>query len=328
MLAIYLHSKHVYLKTAILIFFGISLRLSASGSLGDSINRLESRLIKGINISRINIKETKDLQAQINMQLTDSQPTKRRKSELEKKLKILNRKRSDLIKIENAYLMLLSESRKLVYLKDQSASKSLKKINKALLTLENNRIPSGSEYKVLEETPLLGLPIQVYDHFLESACQLTQNEDGSIWANEFSPFFEYTDPRIGNYFKEGDFLECLARFIQSRKKYYLELKFVLHSPKAAQLYGSIDPSNPARLDFLNGDFIYLETFALNTSELEASTGNTIITIQYKLDKEDLNYLLKNEVDAFTIIWTNGADRFELIYLDVLKNMLECLKKRN
>lgn len=324
----YLYFKCFYFKIAFFLSLGFYGNLYASACSGDSLSRLETRLIAGIYQTRNQQHELNITQEQIRAQLVDSQLSKKQKAALDKNLKQLNLKAANLSKLEQAYLMLLSDSRKLIYKRDPDAQLSLKKINKALSLLEKMQIPSGSEFKILKNNEILHASNRVYDQILESPCQLTQNEDGSIWANEYISFFEYTDPRISSYFKEHDFLECFARFIEVKKKYYLELKFVLHSPKAAQIYGSIDPSNPARLDFLNGDFIYLETFALNTSEIEAGTGNTLITIQYKLDKEDLNYLAKNEVDAFTIIWTNGADRFELIYLDVLKNMLECLKKRS
>lgn len=327
-LATYYYSKHIFINIAFLLFLGFNRDLYASESTADTISRLETRLINGIYHTKNQVQNLTTKQEQILAQLVEKQLTKKQKSALDKTLNQLSIKVKNLGKIEQAYLMLLSDSRKLVYKKDQEAQTSLKRINKALASLEKMKMPSGSDFKILKNVETPHTSSRVYDYQLERPCQLTQNEDGSIWANEFTGFFEYTDPRISTYFKEHDFLECFARFIKTKKKYYLELKFVLNSPKANQIYGSIDPSNPARLDFLNGDFIYLETFALNTSELEAGTGNTLITIQYKLDKEDLNYLSKNEVDAFTIIWTNGADRFELIYLDVLKNMLECLKKKS
>lgn len=327
-LATYFYPKHFYFKIAFFLILGFYGDLYASACSGDSIGRLETRLINGIYHTKNQLHNLATEQEQIQAQLVDKQLTKKQKAALDKSLRLSKAKAANFVKIEQAYLMLLSDSRKLIYMNDQVAQNSLKRIHKALYSLEKSKIPSGSEFNVLKNNEIPHASSRVYDFKLESPCQLTQNEEGTIWANQYTSFFEYTDPRISSYFKDHDFLECYARFIESKKKYYLELKFVLNSPKASQIYGSIDPSNPARLDFLNGDFIYLETFALNTSELEAGTGNTLVTIQYKLDKEDLNYLSKNEVDAFTIIWTNGADRFEIIYLDVLKNMLECLKKRS
>ncbi len=312
------------------LFLGFSFcrPLLASINANDSLIVLEAGLLDRIH-------KTKSLLNDIREQIKSNQVQMAEPNLTKKQTKLLERESKNSMNSLNlnqkslqAYLILLSETRNLKYLNDKVKSKKLTKIKDVLKNLDKGKTPKHLFEHSLSDLHVARLPIQVYDTYLSSPCELQFDENGSIWANAYRPFFEYTDARISKFFKEDDFLECWSRFIYSNKKYYLELKFVLHSPKASQIYGSIDPSNPARLDFMNGDFIYLETFALNTSEIEPGSANTIYTIQYKLDNEDLRYLSKYDVDSFTIIWTNGADRFELLYLDVLKTMLECLKERS
>src|SRR6185436_8871716 len=150
----------------------------------------------------------------------------------------------------------------------------------------------------------------VYDKEISSFCNITRSPDGKIIANEFENFFEYTDPKLSSHFKETDFLQCRTRFIKTKKEYFLELKFILNSPKASSIYGTIDPSTPSKINFINGDFIYLETYALSSGILDPTTGSTIYNVQFKLDREDIKSISKKDIDSIITLWTSGADQFE------------------
>ena len=138
---------------------------------------------------------------------------------------------------------------------------------------------------------------------------------------------EFTDPNISTHFKDNDFLECQARFIKTKKEYFLEFRFLLNSVKAAAIYGTIDPSNPSKIDFIDGDFIYLETYALTPGTIDPETGKTIYNVQYKLNREDIKSIRKKDINSITILWTSGADQFEICKIDLLRNMFECIQKR-
>lgn len=246
---------------------------------------------------------------------------------IQNKLNTSIRQREQLYQVENSYNYILSLIRQLKYQKEIIADMQLKEILQAMNQLEKNNIPSFKKIKKISTSPYFKDESAVYDKNLNSFCNLTMNMEKSMLANVFEIFYEYTDPKIGNHFKENDFLKCQARFIKTKKEYFLELQFIFLSPKASQIYGSIDPSSPSRLDFINGKHIYLQSFAMTSAIVEPGTGNTIYNIQYKLDREDLAYIKKYDVDAFTIIWSSGADRFEIYKIDVLKNMIECLQKK-
>lgn len=168
----------------------------------------------------------------------------------------------------------------------------------------------------------------VYGKQLSEPCNIQFNSYNKITSTEYQTLLQYTNPKLESYFKEGDFLDAEARLLKSNKNYYLDLKMTFHSPRAAQIYGSVEGGSPIKLSFINGVYIYLKSFNTVSGMLEPRTGNTIYQFQFPLDKEKLKYLSKYDIDKFSFLWTSGVEDYPVYDIDVLKNMVTCLKQKN
>ncbi len=301
--------------------------ISLPNTSGDTISRMEKRVEMNLNLLysmlEIEYKSLDSLQHEMTLTGIDNKQLKKIKHTIES---IQNNAQLHLKK-QNAYRLLLGMIHQLKFKKTEQALNQLKEIDKSLSVLDKNKIPTISHIKEIPATPYLRVSTNVYDQEIAAWCNLTKNADGKTIANEFEHFFDYTDPKIASHFKENDFLQCQTRFIKTTDAYFLEFKFTLNSPKASSLYGNIDPSIPVKIDFIDGDFSYLEVYALTSGILDPETGSTVYNVQFKLDREDMRRLSKKDVDKVTIIWTSGADQFEISKLDLLRNLFECIQKR-
>lgn len=293
----------------------------------DTITRLEQRVEK--NLFKLqsdidhNAYDLEILQNKMAQQNLDKKQLKNVKNQI----KVLQQDLSFNYQKQNAYRHALTLIRQLKIHDEITAGKSLKEIDHSLKLLDENKLPKFKDLNPIPSRAYVRVNTNVYDQEISSLCNLNRNLDGKIIANVYAPFFEYTDPTISTHFKESDFLECQARFIKTKKDYFLELKFLMNSTKASSIYGAIDPSNPAKIEFIDGDFIYLETYALTSGVLDPETGSTIFNVQYKLNKEDIKNIHKKDINTFTVLWTSGADQFEICKIDLLRNMFECIQKR-
>lgn len=296
-------------------------------SFPDTIATLAGRVEKHLEDLYFKIEEEKTKLESIQVELSRMEYDKKRY----KKTKISSVKLNESLNLnyqkQNAYRHILTMVYQLRIQNEFNANSQLKEIEKALKKLDKNKLPALSNLNSIPSTPNLRNNTLVYDKEISSLCNLTRSPDNKILANVYENFFEFTDQKLSTHYKETDFLQCQVRFIKTKNKYFLEFKFLLNSPKASSIYGTIDPSNPTKIDFLNGDFIYLETHALATGTIDQETGGTVYNIQYKLNNEDISNLRKKDIDSLTIIWTSGADQFEICKIDLLRNMFECIQKR-
>lgn len=232
------------------------------------------------------------------------------------------------LKIRNVLKEILGEIRQLNNRDEKTALRDLKRLSGYLKILRKNKLPAFEEQKVIPAKEYVSAKTNTYSQPIYHFCNLTQSKDGYTLANEFETLFEFTEPKLDAYYKDAEFLECKARFIKTLKDYFLELKFIFNSPHAEKMIGSIDVASPSRIDFLNGSFIYLQAIAVTDEVKTSGSSQTIYHVQYKLDSEDIKNLSKYELDTITFVWTSGADKYEIVDLDVLLNMFACLKTKS
>lgn len=233
------------------------------------------------------------------------------------------------IQIKNYLLSELSFIRKVQFKQDRNSAQRLQALQNNLTTILENKsykVPAvlHASTELYDAEPLH----EVYSDNVINPCNLNENVQSGLVANTFELLFEMTDDRLANYYKEDEFLSCYARFITSKTNIFLELKFVINSPKASKIFGGMDAQNPSRLDFMNGEFVYLNVFALSDPSIDQAKGQTIYHVQYKLDKEDIGRIRKNTLDYLTILWTAGAERYEIYNIDLLKNLFACIQNKN
>ncbi len=293
----------------------------------DPIATLELRIQKNLDTIYQEIKQQKQQIEQLENVLAELTKEKNKSNNnLNKELKTLHQKLNFLYQKQNALHHMLSKVRHLIYLKEDQAQNQLLEIERALTIISKNKLPKFSDYKTISKFPYQRTETDLYSKELSSLCNLTISPDGKTLATVYEDLFEYTDPKISTHFKNSDFVNTKVRFLKTQKDYLLELKFILHSPQAKSVYGNPDGSSQSRMDFINGDFIYLQVFATSNGIVDAQQ-NTVYHIQYKLDKEEINKIRKNELDKLTVFWTSGIEQYDICRINLLQNMFECIRKR-
>jgi hypothetical protein len=312
-----------------LIFSDLSFASTSinSNSCSDTLTRLAQHAQQKLDQIYIKMQDLMSGKQTVEQELSEINKDKRRIKKLKKELLGLTNEIKFNQQLENANRYILTMIRQLPIQNEMDAEKQLIEINAALKILDKNKLPKIEQLKKIPDESIAADMQAVYNRNVSSLCRITKSPDGKIIANEFEDFFEYTDPSLAVHFREDDFLKCQARFIKTKKVYYLELNFILNSPKAASLYGTIDVSNPIRVDFVNSNFIYLQSINFTAGIPDKQAGNTEYHMQYKLDGDDINAIRKNEVEALTVIWTSGSDRYEICRMDLLSKQFECLRER-
>jgi hypothetical protein len=221
------------------------------------------------------------------------------------------------------YEQLLSRLRCLDYKSKKNQIKEIQEIQKLFKTLENNNLEIDQSKispfpKILEEAKE---PFQT-----EYNCILEKNREDNLLSTKYETFFSYTDPKIESFFIDQDFVNCQVRIIKAQKVIYLELKLKFGSARAAKIYGSLNPNNPIKLMFQNDDFIYLRPNNVVEGKIEEKTGHTIYKIQIPLDREKQKKIRNSELDKIVFLFDTGIESFDLFHFDLIKNMLECIKK--
>ncbi|MBK9108279.1 MAG: hypothetical protein IPM92_07845 [Saprospiraceae bacterium] len=312
----------IHICSKYLMLFGFSL-MPQFGIAQDTISRLEERIKD--QLQQMDVLINSD---QRNLDSLKFLMTASKNRDLKVKHNIQNDHYVDHLRNRNYLRELLGEIRQLRYRTEKTALQDLRRISDHLKVLEKNKLPDFEQQKIITAKDYVATKTEVYVQPIHHFCQLTKSKDGKSLANEFETLFEFTEPKLDAYYKDSEFLECKARFIKSEKDYFLELKFIFNSPQAEKMIGSIDAASPSRIDFINGSFIYLQALAVTDAQSITATGQTAYQVKYKLDKEDLHRLSEEELDTLTFVWTSGADKYEIVDLDVLQNMFACLKTKN
>ncbi|MBK8955921.1 MAG: hypothetical protein IPM34_10245 [Saprospiraceae bacterium] len=307
------------LRALFLSLFALPVPLIAQ----DTISRLESRTLSIIDIAGAQFKSTTVL-------IDSLQSAYQREKDRDTKVH-LNKAKDRLQSIQrriNYSKELLGEIRQLRWKNEADALVVMKRISGHLVSLEKEKLPDFDKQKIIPTTNQVKSETEVYDQQVFHFCKLTRSADGLTLANEFETLFEFTDPKLSLYYKDSEFLVCKARFIKTNKDYFLEINFTFNSPQADKMMGQIDAESPCRIDFINGTYIYLQTLSHTDANKNVEDGKTFYLIRYKLDQEEMNALSKFEMDTLTFVWTSGADKYEIVDLDVLKNMFACLKTKS
>lgn len=223
---------------------------------------------------------------------------------------------------------MLSRARSMVFEDPKSGSKMLNTLIKQLEDLQKNKIPDYDKRSINLNVPYQSVSTDVYSRNLRTPCELRRNEQDPLIANEFALLYEHTEPRLAEHFVEKEFMACYARFIKADKDLFLELQLNYRSRKAKQFLGRIDASQPTRIRFINGEFIYLQFFSVNEGVITPDKMSTTYSFQYKLDGEDIRGLQKNEIDIIDLIWTSGSEELDILRMDLLKNLLQCIQEKN
>ncbi|MCC6753786.1 MAG: hypothetical protein IT266_07360 [Saprospiraceae bacterium] len=245
---------------------------------------------------------------------------------LQKELKKLLAERKFLYTKRNMLREMLTDARQFPYQPDSKVLRKLRSMENSLDLMDSGKLPVFDEQKQLSAEEGVRGNTAVYAQDIGAPCRVEHAADGKRKATAYSEWFSHTAPELEKHVRGQDFMRCEARFLESRKDTYLELRIVFNSYKASDFVGSIDPSLPARIDFLNESFIYLTPYAVAEAVRDRRSGQTVFHVQFQLDREDMRYLSRQQADVFTLFWTSGPARYEIVRLDVLGDLLTCLRE--
>ena len=225
----------------------------------------------------------------------------------------------------NQFSALLSQSRKLRYLNKKEQASGLQSINKKMLALNKLK-------KIKIEWTGIELPEvdRSENEFADQTyhCQIHVSSDKKVKATSYHKLFAYTDPKLESYFKEGDFVQSDCRVIKSKSNWFLELSLSIASTKANTIYGTMAYSNPVRLSFIDGDFVYLRNIGEEAPAIDEKNNRSVYKLQFKLDKDKFKKLKKKELDRIIFLWNNGMESYELLQFNLIQNMISCLEQKN
>lgn len=289
---------------------------------------IEERILNELVQSKDMLRSKSGILAELKEEQLSLLPKAKKYKSLSKQIKKLEDDLGFLSKKIKLLNYMLSRARSLAFLEPKAGKKVLNNLNEQLQDLQKNKIPDYDKKSINLDDPYQNVTTDIYSSNLYPPCLLRSNDKDQLIANEFALFYEHTDPRLSDHFADKEFTNCYARFIRSGKNIFLELQFIYGSPKAKQFLGRIDASQPTRIRFINGEFIYLHFFSVDEGIISPDKMSTSYSFQYKLDGEDIRGLQKNEIDAIDLIWTSGSEQLDILRMDLLKNLLACIQEKS
>jgi hypothetical protein len=138
--------------------------------------------------------------------------------------------------------------------------------------------------------------------------------------------FDYTNSKLRKLYKEKSFMETKASFVALNNKLYLVLNIRIHSKDAPLTYGQISSGSTLKLIFMNGNEKYIKcsSTAAGQLRLQKKKYNTDYEVFYRLEKESIDMISKLDLDKIGIMWSSGFEEYEIYYLDLLKNQINCI----
>jgi len=231
-------------------------------------------------------------------------------------------------RIRNVLNEMLGTVRALKYHTENVILAKIKEMKRHLLQIDKGKLPDYQDQIPISNESYVATTDEVASLRLGMPCERYEIPESQVIATPETAWFWHTDSTLFAHYKNQEFLECTVRLLRSTKAYYLELKIKVNSLKSERVLGYLDPNAPARIDFMNGHYIYLQAFAQTDIKRIPAENQTVYQVQYQLDQEDLSQLSKYDTEFISLVWTRGATQYELFQMDLIKNLLACLRAKN
>lgn len=141
------------------------------------------------------------------------------------------------------------------------------------------------------------------------------------------PFFYYTHPNLKSYYKDQSFLTGAVSAMKLGKHTFITFKIVIKSKDAMRNYGTIEQNSQMRIKTISGEYIYLPAIKTSHASINKKTGYTEYYIAFNVDKSNRKELKKNDIDKIGMMWSSGFEEYDVFYVDLLKEQLNCLQKK-
>lgn len=154
------------------------------------------------------------------------------------------------------------------------------------------------------------------------------NEKSKLKIADFQskPFFVFTNPQIRKYFVNKNMMEADAKVKKVNDNYFIVINFKINSDQAKDNYGNLEKNGKMKIDFINGDHIYLENIERDRGKVRRNKKMTFYKGTFAIDKDDMAHLRKYDLDQITVLWEEGVEEYTIHNVDLIRNQLDCLSK--
>lgn len=193
-------------------------------------------------------------------------------------------------------------------------------------------LPAGPSLSPTEELLLLSKVPHIEAPRLTHPSELANCGFGFDHVDEFTGvrkrglkprlLFAYTPEQYRQFIPEGDFIRGEGFLSQSSSgSMALNLDVYIASPVAQQKFGAIPPNASLLLRTIDGKEYYLVTY--QGAEPRIVDQTTQYQCSFAISKRDLKALRTAEIDQVRLRFAQGAQTYEVYYLDFLRDQFPC-----
>ncbi len=138
--------------------------------------------------------------------------------------------------------------------------------------------------------------------------------------------FTYTDERLRVFLKEKEYLRCEGFLSASEGFRFLTLQFTFAYPNAREAYGFIEKGSVLTIKLLNGQYINLQSGAMDRGRYDTQKELLTYVVQYPIDQSLLSLLQNSEAESVRVFWSSGYEEYPVFSLDFFMHQLRCLER--
>lgn len=190
---------------------------------------------------------------------------------------------------------------------------------------------------------------EVFNHFQEKETNIylqQKSHDLLRWPPDYScddidatkksPYasttprmlFAHTDADLERFFPNRSFITGFASLAQTNAGYkIMDLTVSVLTPKAADIFGSIEAWSYLVLDFLDGTTLSIQNIMADTGSWNVSTQSYHYTARYVIGQKEERLLRSKELDKILVRWSKVQDQYEIFELDFFINQFYCLENQ-
>lgn len=135
--------------------------------------------------------------------------------------------------------------------------------------------------------------------------------------------FHFTNSFMANALKGKEHITCFASVIETQKKTFLHLKFVINDANGSRNFGSIRQDVPIIIKLVDETKIPLTNGLTDAGSMDPSGTVFTVSASMQIWKAERDAFLKMEVDKIRIPWQRGFEEYEVYNVALIQRLLRC-----
>lgn len=133
---------------------------------------------------------------------------------------------------------------------------------------------------------------------------------------------DFMRPALGN----KEFINChISGSRSGSSNIVATLTFTISSSDVQRTFGFLDKDALISFKLINGLSLNFKNVRTDIGNIDNNAGATTYKAQIQFTKLDLKSLESSELDFLRIQWSTGYEDYQITNVDVIQNMLECIK---